>query len=44
MRLYAKDGTKLNETLTRLNSLPDKVWGEDAVFVTGDLVWQLPRE
>ncbi len=44
VRLYAEDGKKLNETLTLLNSLPDKVWGEDAVFITGDLVWKLPRD
>ncbi len=43
VRLYAKDGTKLNETLTLLNSVSEKVWGDDAVFVTGDLVWEIPQ-
>lgn len=43
VRLYAEDGTKLNETFTLLNSLSDKVWADDAVFITSDLVWRLPE-
>ena len=42
VRLYAEDGRKLNETLTLLNSLPERMWGEDVVFVTGEIVWTLP--
>lgn len=26
-----------------LNSVADKVWKDDAVFVTGDLVWRIPE-
>lgn len=43
VRLYANDGTKLNETLTRLNSVSDKVWGDGVVIVTGELIWRIPK-
>lgn len=43
VRLYNKDGAKLNETLTLLNSVSDKAWGDGVVFVTGDLVWTVPQ-
>lgn len=43
VRLYTEDGTKLNETLTMLNSVSEKMWGDGVVFVTGDLVWKIPE-
>lgn len=42
VRLYSREGDKLEEKLLTLSQLNDKPWAGDAVVPDSDIVWKLP--